>query len=77
MGLKFGRIFSLLGGGSETSTEEFFDFLDSDVDEVILYHALAMGVLQLQGLLWGAFRIFVGGGLLSQGTRANILTNRC
>ena len=43
MGSKFGRIFSLLGGGSKTSTEESFDFLDSDVDEVILYHELAMG----------------------------------
>ena len=27
-------------------------------------------------LLWGAFRIFVGRGLLSQGTRAYMLTNR-
>ena len=66
MGLKFRRIFSLLGRGSETCTEESFDFLDSDVDEVILYNALALGVLQPQGLLWGAFRIFVGRGLLIQ-----------
>ena len=66
MGLKFGGNFSLLGGGSEISTEESFDFLDSDVDEVILYHALALGVLQPQGLLWGAFRIFVDRGLLIQ-----------
>ena len=67
----------LLGGYSKSSTEESFDFLDSDVDEVILYHELALEVLQPQGLLWGAFRIFVGRGLLSQGTRAYILTNRC
>ena len=48
MGLKFGRIFSLLGGGSETSTEESFDFLASDVDEVILYHELTMGCYNLR-----------------------------
>ena len=48
MGSKFGRIFSLLGGYSTTSTEEFFDFLDSDVDEVILYHELAMGCYNLR-----------------------------
>ena len=37
----------MLGGYSKNSTEEFFDFLDSDVDEVILYHELVLGCYNL------------------------------
>ena len=39
---KFRRIFPFLTGESKISTEELSDFLDSAVDEVILFHAPAL-----------------------------------
>ena len=43
---KFRRIVLSLRGDPKISTEESFNFLDSAVDEVILYHALAYALEQ-------------------------------
>ena len=43
---KFRRIALSLRGDPKIPTEESFDFLDSAVDEVILYHALAYALEQ-------------------------------
>ena len=39
---KFRRVFRFLTGGSKISTERSFNFLDSAVDEAILYHTSAL-----------------------------------